>query len=84
MRSLAHQVAETVTPASARSARVQGASLGSDTTALLPAPGSPPPVQRQHSRLSAGCGSVLWGSSTSLLGLGNSCSVQNTENRLIT
>lgn len=81
-RRWAHQVAETAAPAPGSTARVQAASLSSDTTALLPARGSPPRVSRQRCppcacRLSADSGSVLWVS-------GNSCNVQNTENRVIT
>lgn len=65
------------------SARVPATSLGSDTAALLPARGRPPPVPRQRCppcacRLSAGRGWAV------LRGSGNSCDIQNTENRIRT
>lgn len=75
--------ARTAAPAPGSSARVPATSLGSDTAALLPARGRPPPVPRQRCppcacRLSAGRGRAV------LRGSGNSCDIQNTENRIRT
>lgn len=75
--------ARTAAPAPGSSARVPATSLGSDTAALLPARGRPPPVPRQRCppcacRLSAGRGWAV------LRGSGNSCDIQNTENRIRT
>lgn len=72
--------AGTVAPAPGSSARVPATSLSSDTAALLPARGRPPPVLRQRCppcacRLSADRGGAV------LRGSGNSCDIQNTENK---
>lgn len=72
--------AGTVAPAPGSSARVPATSLGSDTAALLPARGRPPPVLRQRCppcacRFSADRGGAV------LRGSGNSCDIQNTENK---
>lgn len=83
VRSLAHQVAGTAAPAPGTYARVQAVSLGRTPRRSCPR-GAVLRLSRPRRycppcacRLSADCGSVLWGS-------GNSYNVQNTENRLIT